>query len=355
MPFAGTIVALEWLFFMQGDNNDFDLKGRLLDKSFDAYVLALETINRITIRYRLEAFCYLICNAWELLLKAKILDDSKEDKAIFYSQQEGPVRRSLSLRQSLSRVFPNEKEPVRRNIERIEELRDEAVHLVIAHIPAEIMALFQAGVVNYHKNLREWFNRSLSDQMPVGMMSIVYDLSPENTALTNNRLGGDLGPQAFEFLSRFCADIRKEFDELSRPSEFSITIEYRLLVDKKSENADMKLSSGPSDHGPTQVVEVPKDPSLSHPYRQKDLIEYVKSQVPDIKFNAFDVKCLNEVYGIKNRPEYYYQGRIPNSPTQYSPAIAEWIIEHCKKDSQFLKETRERQKQVREAQNKQER
>ena len=335
---------------MQGDSSEFDLKERLVDKSFDAYVLALETINRITIRYRLEAFSYLICNAWELLLKAKILDDSKEEEAIFYSQQDGPVRRSLSLRQSLSRVFPNEKDPVRRNIERIEELRDEAVHLVIAHIPADIMGLFQAGVVNYHKNLREWFHRSLSDQMPVGMMSIVYDLSPENTTSTNNRLSGDLGPQTSEFLSRFCAEIRKEFDELSRPSEFSITIEYRLLLEKKSENADMTLSSGHSDHSPTQVVEVPKDPSISHPYRQKELIEYIRGRVPDIRINTFDVRCLNEVYGIKNKPEYFYQGRIPNSPTQYSPAIAEWIIEHYKRDSQFLKKTREKQKQIREAQ-----
>ena len=52
---------------MQADSSDFDLKERLVDKSFDAYVLALETINRITVRYRMEAFCYLICNAWKLL------------------------------------------------------------------------------------------------------------------------------------------------------------------------------------------------------------------------------------------------------------------------------------------------
>ena len=44
-------------------NDSFDLKARLLDKSLEAYVLALETINRLTIQYRLESFCYLFCNA----------------------------------------------------------------------------------------------------------------------------------------------------------------------------------------------------------------------------------------------------------------------------------------------------
>ena len=69
---------------MQGDSNDFDLKERLVDKSFDAYVLALETINRITVRYRMEAFCYLICNSWELLLKARILDTTGNEEDIYY-------------------------------------------------------------------------------------------------------------------------------------------------------------------------------------------------------------------------------------------------------------------------------
>ena len=56
---------------MKNQSEKFDLKKHLVDKSFEAYILALETINRFTIQYRLETFCYLICNAWELLLKAK--------------------------------------------------------------------------------------------------------------------------------------------------------------------------------------------------------------------------------------------------------------------------------------------
>ena len=59
---------------MTGADGDFDLKKSLMDKSIEAYVLALETINRLSVRYRLETFCYLLCNAWELLLKAKIID-----------------------------------------------------------------------------------------------------------------------------------------------------------------------------------------------------------------------------------------------------------------------------------------
>ncbi len=36
------------------------LISRLLDKSLDAYVMALETINRLSAKYRIESFCILL-------------------------------------------------------------------------------------------------------------------------------------------------------------------------------------------------------------------------------------------------------------------------------------------------------
>ena len=67
---------------MKGRRGNPGLKGRLVDKSVEAYILALETINRISIQYRIETFCYLMCNAWELLLKAKIIEDTRKTNSI---------------------------------------------------------------------------------------------------------------------------------------------------------------------------------------------------------------------------------------------------------------------------------
>ena len=64
-------------------------KGRLLGKSLEAYVLALETINRLTITYRTETFCALVCNAWELLLKATLLDESTNRSVIYWPLRPG--------------------------------------------------------------------------------------------------------------------------------------------------------------------------------------------------------------------------------------------------------------------------
>ena len=52
-----------------------------LNKSQEAFLMAIEIYNKPTINYRLESFAFFICNAWELLLKAKLL---KENKSIYY-------------------------------------------------------------------------------------------------------------------------------------------------------------------------------------------------------------------------------------------------------------------------------
>ncbi len=331
---------------MVAGKESFDLKGKLIDKSLDAYALALETINRITIRYRLETFCYLICNAWELLLKAKILEDADTDEAIYYKEQQGRTRRSLALRDCLKRVIPDERDAMRRNVELVEELRDEAVHLVIGYIPHDIVGLFQANVVNYHKKLHEWFGRSLSDKAEVGMMSIVYDLSPELHDLTNSRLQSNLGPEAFDFLTGYCAGLKQEFDELQRPAEFSVAINYHLLVTKSSDQADIRLSSGQTDGPATQIVEIPRDPSISHPFRQKDAIEQVNTLLPGVQINQHDIRCINKIYDVQDkRIDYFYQGKVKGSPGQYSQGFVDWIVEQYRRDDQFFNKTRARAKE----------
>ena len=316
-----------------------------MEKSIEAYVLALETINRLTIQYRLETFCFLFCNAWELLLKAKTIYETGSEESIFHQKLKGQSKRSLSLQACLKQEFPNDLDPVRRNIERIKELRDESVHLVIGEIPRELSSLFQAGVINYHNRLNKWFQQSLSDRFPVGMMSIVYDRSPEKSDIGNSRLQRQLGPDAASFLTRYCADIRREFDDLKRPPQFSIPVDYHLVLTKNPRNADIFLSFGLSDGESTRILETAKDPFLSHPYRQKELLEEARA-VYKMEINQHDIKCLNKVYGIKERREFFFQGQVPGSPGQYSNEYMAWLYNRFRQDDQFFEKTRAKAKAI---------
>jgi hypothetical protein len=119
--------------------------------------------RRLSIKYRVESFAHLISNAWELLLKARAVDAAKSRHVIYYKRKRNEPRRTLSLRDVLSKVIPDNKDAIRRNLETVAELRDEATHYVISEVPREVVLLFQACVINYHKKLTEWFDISLSD------------------------------------------------------------------------------------------------------------------------------------------------------------------------------------------------
>lgn len=329
---------------MKGHRGNPGLKGRLVDKSVEGYILALETINRLSIQYRVETFCYLICNAWELLLKAKILDDAGNNHdAIYRPKQKRNERRvSLSLRECLERVIPNQTDPERRNIECIADLRDESVHLVMRGVPADVMGLFQACVINYHRRLNSWFGISLSDRVHVGMMSIVYDLDPLLANMAGKHLRRELGKEAADYLASYCARVKSEFDQLQRPAQFSVGIEYRLALTKKVGDADIILSQGTPGYGAVavQIVEVPKDPSKTHPLRQKEVIQNLKAAVPGIKINQHDIQCAFRVHGVHKRPEYFYRGTVKGSPSQYSQAFVLWLAQQHSSDPQFFAKAR---------------
>lgn len=59
-------------------NMNNELINNMLDKSEEAFLMAIEIYNKPTIKYRLEGFAFFICNAWELLLKAKMLNEGKK-------------------------------------------------------------------------------------------------------------------------------------------------------------------------------------------------------------------------------------------------------------------------------------
>jgi hypothetical protein len=250
------------------------------------------------------------------------------------------------LQDCLNRVIPGKNEPNRRNIERVSELRDEAVHLVFSEVPHDVLSLFQASVLNYHKRLREWFGLCLSDRIPVGMMSLVYDLSPEMTDQSHARLMKSFGKETADFISRYSANLRKDAELFNQSAEFSIGIEYKLVLTKSVDQADISLTVGLDAESLVGVVEVPKDSSKSHPYRFNDIYNKLRERFPDLAINHYDIHCINKVYNVKKRAEWFYQGKVKGSPAQYSPAFLEWVIRQQNKDHQFFLKTRKKAKSL---------
>jgi hypothetical protein len=189
---------------------------------------------------RIEAFCILMCCAWELALKAEIAKVSGRE-AIYYA---GHAHRTLCLRDLAARTWPTERDPVRRNLEFLADLRDNAIHLLIAELQPELARLFQATVLNY----LAWFEeqggyRPLQDA-GAGLISLVVDSHGIGTAQIRNKYGDMAGEDVEEFLDRF-----RHEDAEFQSQQFAVSVDYRLVLTKKASEGDISLAPGERTHG----------------------------------------------------------------------------------------------------------
>src|SRR5690606_8132272 len=102
---------------------------------------------------RVEAFTILMVNSWELFLKAEILDALGEEK-VFYKNG-----KSISISDALSLRIQNS-DPVKRNIDTLISLRDQATHLLIPELQPQLSRLFQANVFNYQERYKNQMGNS---------------------------------------------------------------------------------------------------------------------------------------------------------------------------------------------------
>lgn len=311
------------------------LTKQLLDRSQEAFLLALELYNKPTIRYRTEGFCFFFTNAWELLLKAKLVDSIKKESSIYYKKERNKKRRSLSLRDCLKKVITSEKDPIRMNIEDIAEIRDAATHLIISELESVYSGLFQAGVLNYIDLTNQWFSIAIADKCSPAMMSLVSDIK----SIDPIKIGKNYGSDILKFIESEVERLEKHEKEIN-DNKYRIPIEYRLVLTKSSRDADIVLSKGSAAETKGILIEVPKDIERTHPYLQKDVIRKVIGTFGDgITFNQYDFQAILFKEKIKGNYKYHYMIKNPIIH-RYSEALVSFIITKIKENNEYLKNTR---------------
>ena len=317
------------------------LERNLTESSIEAFILGLEVINKLSVSYRLESFVFLFCNAWELLLKAKLL---KEKRKIFYPKKRNQPRRSLSLDDCLNRVFTTTDDPVKLNIWEIKQLRDNATHLIIPLIPSDVMALFQAGVINYTKKLNEWLGIDIAKRVPLGMMALVYDIDPSLHTLDSAVIRRRLPIETVNWWKRFQDSVRDKALNITTGREaFYIPINLKLAIVKNPKKSDIVLSSGTGGED-ALILEVPKNPDSTHPHRQKELVQLVNQHLNGRKtINSYDILCVRKIFKIdESKPNYYYKSKF--ATPQFSNAFVDWLVDQFNKDDAFFDKARQKYK-----------
>ena len=140
----------------------------MIHKSQESFILALEMINKTTIPYRIETFCTLFINSWELLLKAKMIQDKKN----IYIKNE--LTKTKQFKDCVKENFKGNN-PIRKNLIIIANLRNEAAHLFIRMVPPSFIPIFQAGIINYKNKLLEWFDQDIRKRMNGNSLILIVE------------------------------------------------------------------------------------------------------------------------------------------------------------------------------------
>lgn len=311
------------------------LSRQLLGKSQEAFLLSLEIYNKPTIQYRLESFCFFFTNAWELMLKAYLLEGTKSEKSIFYPKEKNKPRKSIAVRDALKRLFPNEKDPIRKNIEDIAGLRDSATHLVVHELESVYVGLFQAGVLNYIQKLKEWFGVSVTEKISPAMLSLIFDIERVNPVILRKKHGKEIA----DFFITKAGEIESNITSLS-DKKYCISVEYKLALVKNPKDADITLSTGPQGKFSGTIIEVPKDPSLTHPFRQKDCIKQIKERIArEIVFNSYDFQAILYKEKMRGNSKYHYKYKTFGN-NSYSPELIDFIVSKIQSNSSYLSDAR---------------
>jgi len=269
----------------------------LHEKSLQAAISAIELYNKPDFRYREESFAILMCTAWELLLKAKVLKDGAEEfNLIVVTRREiDPITRAdrwvpklnrcgnpmtvalgMLAAKALQEKWDGYSKECLTNIELLLELRDNSVHLVNDDLALSerVLAIGLASVKNYMSLSTHWFATDFSRYnfylMPIsffhGFESIVAKCITPATE------------QSKRFID-YLATVKSE-TAVESEHHILLSIETKVLKGKSTDGIAVRWTADPA--APAMRV---REESLleTYPYDTADLVKKLKERYIDFK------------------------------------------------------------------------
>jgi len=303
---------------------------RLVDKSIEAFIMGLEIYNKPTIRYRIEGFSFFIVNAWELALKAVLLD---RGETIYYKDKPD---RTLSVDKVVQRVYTDKNTRIRLNLEKIIELRNISTHYITEDYEVKYAPLFQACVINYVNEMARFHDVDITKYIPQNFLTLSVNYEP----LTTEEIRMKYSPEIAEKLIMQA----NEIDVLSSAydsDKFAINIRQNLYITKKKSEADFTVSIDSTSGTKVTPIKELKDPANTHKYSYSNVITAVNERLKKqhIKlsysggFNQYVLNMVIDFYDVKGNTKYAYEHVIGRQRSfTYSQQFIDFILKEIEKN-----------------------
>lgn len=307
------------------------LSKKMVSKSIEAFTYALETFNKPTITYRVESFSYLICNAWELLLKAHWIE-TKGKKSIYFKEH---PNRTINLEKVVKETFTNDSDPLRKNLEVVIDLRNTSTHFITEEYEELYAPFFQACVLNYIDKIDEYFN--------IDMNAVIH-----NAFLTISTYRSQITPDSFkrrygiELYSRYIKQKKATEDLLAIPNDkIAISIDLSIAVIKDAKKADLKVALSNDANEKAVIFKDYKDINKYFPFNQKRGIKAINERLDragiTAKINAYSFQLISNYFHLYEDKSMCYKVQIDINPRKmFSNKMIDFIFNKIKREPDIV-------------------
>ena len=300
--------------------------------------MSIEIYNKPSIKYRLEGFSFFICNAWELMLKAYMINQYGEESIYYHDKP----NRTVSLEKCVQKVFSNENAPLRKNLEKVIELRNTSTHFITEEYEAVYIPLLQACVFNFVDKMMEFHGVDMTQVIPENFITLSVRLK----SLNETEIRGKYTEQVAEKILNTQRSLEPMIAENN--SSFAIKVEhYHYATKKKSEATEIYHIEKDAPEG-VRIIKELKDPNDTHKYTLKACLEEINKRIlrddivllfngKQVKLNTYHFRLLNEYFKIKENERFCYVYQVSSQPQySYSQQAIDFIYDEIKKDPSTL-------------------
>ncbi|MDD6157693.1 MAG: DUF3644 domain-containing protein [Lachnospiraceae bacterium] len=315
------------------------IQKKLIEKSQEAFVMAIEIYNKPTIKYRVEGFSFFICNAWELMLKAYLISKYGED-SIYYKDN---PNRTITLENCLQKIFTNEKTPLRRNLLKIIELRNTSTHFITEEYEMVYIPLFQACILNFVEKMQEFHGVDMTEIVPQNFLTLAVSMKALDESIIRAKYPEEIASKIIDTNNQLEPMIAEN------NQSFAIKVEHLHFITKEKSKATSFVHIDKEAETGVKIIKELKDPNNTHKFTMKNAIKEInrrlQSEGINFEINQYIFNLFNKVYGIKENEKYCYVHRQYAQPSYtYSMQTIELIVGEIQKDPEniveYLKKTK---------------
>lgn len=323
-----------------------NLTDKLLKKSKEAFMMAIEIYNKPTIHYRVEGFSFFICNAWELMLKAHVINSLGESK-IYYPDN---PNRTISLENCISKIFTNNKAPLRLNLEKIIELRNTSTHFITEEYEMIYIPLFQSCIFNFIEKMQEFHNIDMTEIIPQNFITLAVSMKSLSESEIRAKYPEEIANKMINTNSTI-----SEMVENSN-SNFAIRIDHHHFITKDKSKATSFVHIDKNADTGIKIVKELKDPNDTHKFTAKKCIDEINKRLKKLqlsindnsKFNKYHFDLFIKYFKLKSHAKYCYVYKVGSTPFySYSIQTVDFIVDEIKKNPlNIIEDLKEKVKKI---------